>query len=172
MPPQKSPLFVILGCAGAIALVVGLWAMSGPGDFQANEPGGAPRPAPSDVSPPQEPAHQPAPARPAKTQATSDFKRLEGAWLRTDGQYVLEIRRAGPDGSLEAEYLNPRPIHVAKAQATSEEDKVKVFVELRDAGYPGCTYHLVYDADRNCLAGTYYQAAAQETYEVVFERAP
>lgn len=115
----------------------------------------------------------PAATAPATTSApasSGDFKVLEGKWLRGDGGYVLEIRRAGSDGKLEAAYFNPSPIRVAKAESKRQGGLVQVFVELRDQGYPGCTYTLVYDAGHDCLAGTYFQAAMGETFPVVFGR--
>jgi hypothetical protein len=98
------------------------------------------------------------------------FDRLVGRWLRADGGYVLEIRSVSPEGRVEAAYLNPRPIHVARAEAARGGDIVTLLVELRDANYPGSTYRLWYDAGSDTLEGTYYQAVQQETYDVAFER--
>jgi hypothetical protein len=98
------------------------------------------------------------------------FDRLVGRWLRADGGYVLEIRAVSPEGRVEAAYLNPRPINVARAEAARGGDIVTLLVELRDANYPGSTYRLWYDAGRDTLEGTYYQAVQQETYDVAFER--
>jgi hypothetical protein len=47
-----------------------------------------------------------------------------------------------------------------------------VFVELRDVNYPGSTYALTYDAERDQLKGIYYQAAMQQQFEVFFVRTP
>jgi len=135
-----------------------------------------PRPSESAVAP--SPAASPeteaksatAQAEPARSESSDDFKILEGKWLRDDGGYVLEIRRAERDGKLEAAYFNPSPIRVAKAEAKRQSGLIQVFVELRDQGYPGCTYNLVYDAGHNCLAGTYFQAAMGQTFPVVFAR--
>ena len=44
-------------------------------------------------------------------------------------------------------------------------------MELRDSGYPGCLYKLTFDKSARTLAGTYFQAAQNETYEVTFEKA-
>ena len=124
---------------------------------------------PESAEPEKTEAPQPA-AEPAKTDARSDFRILQGKWLRADGGYVLEIRRTEGDGRLEAAYFNPSPIRVAQAQAKTDQRLIHVFVELRDQGYPGCTYNLVYDPGNDCLAGTYFQAAMGETYAVVFTR--
>ena len=122
----------------------------------------------------------PAPGRPARsepaasaaaaTSADTSFDRLVGRWLRADGGYVLEIRAVTPEGRVDASYLNPRPINVAHAEAARGGDIVTLLVELRDVNYPGSRYRLWYDAARDTLEGTYYQAAQQETYDVAFER--
>lgn len=107
----------------------------------------------------------------AVTAAPLSLKKLEGRWLRPDGGYVLEIKRAEEDGRLEAAYFNPQPIHVARAQATRMGSYVKVEVELRDVGYPGCLYTLLLEPGKeDALRGTYYQAALQETYDIQFDR--
>ena len=68
------------------------------------------------------------------------FDRLVGRWLRADGGYVLEIRAVSSEGRVDASYLNPRPINVARAEATRGGDIVTLLVELRDVNYPGSTY--------------------------------
>ena len=83
---------------------------------------------------------------------------------------VLEIRAVTPEGRVEASYLNPRPIRVARAEAARGGDIVTLLVELRDVNYPGSTYRLWYDAGRDTLEGTYFQAVQQETYDVAFAR--
>lgn len=93
---------------------------------------------------------------------------LTGRWLRPDGRYVLEVRAAG--GGVEATYLNPRPIHVARAEATRQGSIVRLFVELRAPGYPGSTYTLAYDPKRDELSGEYFQAALGQTFPVSFQR--
>ncbi len=113
-------------------------------------------------------------SRPANEQAlpaggSVPFDTLKGRWVRQDG-YVIDIRDVDAAGRIDAGYLNPRPINVAKAQAARKDGTVEVFVELRDAGYPGCTYTLTYDPRRDRLTGVYYQAAAQERYAVEFTR--
>ena len=71
---------------------------------------------------------------------------------------------------MEAAYFNPRPIHVAKAQASRDGGKLKVFVELRDVNYPGSTYTLAYNATADRLDGIYYQAVEKQNFEVYFIR--
>jgi hypothetical protein len=98
------------------------------------------------------------------------FAKLTGKWVRPVGGYVLEIRSVAPDGKLDAGYFNPKSIHVANAVATVAGETIKVFVELRDVNYPGSTYTLTYDAAKDEFTGAYFQAAARETYEVLFQR--
>ena len=67
-------------------------------------------------------------------------------------------------------YLNPRPIHIARAEATGDGATLQVFVEIRAPGYPGSTYTLRYEPQRDQLEGSYFQAALQQRFEVVFVR--
>ncbi len=102
--------------------------------------------------------------------AKVDLQRLVGDWVRPDGGYVISIRRVAPDGSVEAAYLNPRPIKVSRAEASVAGDAAKLFIELRDAGYPGSTYELIYDLRGDRLTGVYFQAAIGQRFDVVFVR--
>ncbi len=95
---------------------------------------------------------------------------LKGRWLRPDGGYVLEILNIKPDGEMEAAYFNPRPIHVAIAKVSQSGSTTKVFVELRDTGYPGSAYNLVYDPGSDQLKGIYSQAALHQDFDVYFVR--
>jgi len=107
---------------------------------------------------------------PVVSPASVDFSKLKGRWERPDGGYVLEIRDIAADGKADAGYFNPSPIKVESTQISSEGGVLKVFVTLRDANYPGCTYTLAYDPQADQLFGKYYQAAAQETYDIAFAR--
>ncbi len=100
----------------------------------------------------------------------TDVQSLVGRWVRTDGGYVIEIQTVRDDGTLKAAYYNPGPINVARAEARDKDRGLEVFVELRDVNYPGSTYTLVYDRAKDQLHGIYYQAVAQQNYEVVFVR--
>jgi hypothetical protein len=104
--------------------------------------------------------------------STETFAPLSGRWVRLDGGYILMVHRIDPDGKVNAGYFNPNPIRVSQAQASVEGGVLKLFVELNDEGYPGCTYKLTYDKAKNQLAGVYFQAAMQQSYEIVFERTP
>jgi hypothetical protein len=100
----------------------------------------------------------------------SGFETLIGRWLRLDGGYILEIRAVDPSGKIDALYLNPRPINIAKAEATRDDSKLNVLVELRAPNYPGSTYTLVYDREQDQLQGTYFQAALRQSFDVYFVR--
>jgi hypothetical protein len=99
-----------------------------------------------------------------------DLRQIVGRWRRPDGGYILEIRGVDANGNLAAAYYNPRPIKVSRAEGSVSADGIKVFVELRDVGYPGATYSLRYDPEKNLLAGYYHQPAAGGTFDVVFLR--
>jgi uncharacterized protein (DUF2147 family) len=106
----------------------------------------------------------------AAEKATPDFGALKGRWLRPDGGYILSVKDVDTGGKMEAAYYNPRPINVSKAQATREGATLKVFIELKDAGYPGSTYTLIYDPKTDQLGGVYYQAAIGQRFDVFFVR--
>jgi len=107
---------------------------------------------------------------PVASTTSVDFSRLKGRWERPDGGYVLEIRDIAADGKADAGYFNPSPIKVESAQVSSDSGVFKVFVILRDVNYPGCTYTLAYDSQTDQLVGKYYQATAQQTYDIAFAR--
>lgn len=104
------------------------------------------------------------------TAPNQKYEKLKGRWERPDGGYVIEVRSADSEGRLEAGYFNPSPIKVAQARAYLEDGVTKVFVELRDVNYPGCTYKLTYDALSDQLFGQYYQATMRQTFDVTFAR--
>ena len=99
-----------------------------------------------------------------------DFDKLNGRWLRPDGGYIFEIRAVDAGGKIDAVYLNPNPINIAKAEATHDGSIVKVFVELRAPNYPGSTHTLTYDPQHDQLQGTYFQAVQQQRFAVNFVR--
>jgi hypothetical protein len=133
--------------------------------LRGRQPGGMGLPLPSSPAPG---ISLPAPA----DSAESGFPALSGRWLRPDGGYILDIRDVDARGKIDAVYLNPRPIPVARAEATRDSSTLRVFVELRAPGYPGSTYTLIYDPTHDQLAGTYFQAALQQRFDVVFVRVP
>jgi hypothetical protein len=105
-----------------------------------------------------------------ETKDKTGYDVLKGRWLRPDGGYIIQIKNVDASGRMETGYFNPRPINVAKAQAAGEKGKLKVFIELRDVGYPGSTYTLTYDPKDDVLRGVYYQAAMKQSFDVYFTR--
>jgi hypothetical protein len=99
-----------------------------------------------------------------------DPVQVVGRWMRTDGGYILQLSSPTFDGGLAAAYFNPRPINVSRSAWVIEDGTLLVLVELRDQGYPGSTYTLAYQPDTDRLVGVYFQAAAQQRFEVVFQR--
>jgi hypothetical protein len=102
--------------------------------------------------------------------ADSAFAALPGRWVRPDGGYVIDIRGVDASGKLAAAYANPNPLPFARAEATRDGKTVHLFFELRAGGYNGSTYALTYDPARDILRGVYYQAVAQQKFEVYFTR--
>jgi hypothetical protein len=102
----------------------------------------------------------------------ADYRPLIGRWQRTDGGYIIDIRRVAADGKITAGYYNPRPINVSRAEVTNFQKHLKVEIELRDSGYPGSTYTLIYNAEKDLLLGFYYQAVQRQNFDVVFVRLP
>lgn len=118
------------------------------------------------------PAHPEKGAGPATASpsAAVDYSPLFGRWQREDGDYILEIRSAAPDGTLDAHYFNPSPIKVGKAMGMIDGGKLTALVELRDVNYPGSTYRLRHTGTK--LSGEYFQATQGETFPVEFSRLP
>lgn len=106
----------------------------------------------------------------ASVEIKGAFQELLGKWRRPDGGYIIDITGVDADGRMDAGYFNPHPIHVSRAEASLREDILQVFIELRDERYPGSTYTLAYDAQRDALSGIYFQAALEQSFEVVFVR--
>jgi len=98
------------------------------------------------------------------------FSVIAGQWARIDGSYTLRVENVMSDGTSDVSYFNPGRIHVAESRVSAQEGRIKLFVDLRDEGYPGCTYTLFYYPEEDVLAGAYYQAAVGRTYEVIFVR--
>ena len=126
--------------------------------------------AASSLAPQQQSADQPPVAASQDLLPDAERQKLIGRWRRSDANYVLEINRVAPDGQIDAAYLNPKPIHVSKAIATSESGKVKIMIELRDRLYPGSYYTLTYDSGDDRLSGVYHHLGVNQEYDVVFMR--
>ncbi len=97
-------------------------------------------------------------------------ERLVGRWLRSDADYTIEIAGVGADGKLDARYLNPGPIHVARAESGRVGGAFRVFLELQDRGYPGSYYTLTYDPGSDSLNGVYHHLGVNQQFEVAFSR--
>ena len=95
---------------------------------------------------------------------------VTGEWLRTDGNYVLNIQRFNPDSTLNAIYLNPRPINIAETRWKVQDNYIYFYVKFDDQGYPGSYYSLGYLPEEDKLYGLYYQAVMGQEFEVIFER--
>ena len=100
----------------------------------------------------------------------SAAQKLEGRWVREKGGYVLVLQDISPDGSLKAYYLNPSNINVHVASWKFEDERLFLYVELRDVNYPGSNYTLMYRAQNDVLWGSYFQAVQKQTLDVKFVR--
>lgn len=108
---------------------------------------------------------------PVQAQVDSAFSALPGRWVRPDGGYVINIRRVDADGKLDADYANPNPLPFSRAEATRDGKTIRLFFELRAGGYNGSTYKLTYDPANDVLRGVYFQAVAQQKFDIYFNRA-
>jgi uncharacterized protein (DUF2147 family) len=103
-------------------------------------------------------------------QADGAFATLPGRWVRPDGGYVINIKSVDASGKLDASYANPNPLPFSRAEATRDGNTIKLFFELRAGGYNGSTYTLTYDPASDTLKGVYFQAVAQQKFEIYFMR--
>lgn len=99
-----------------------------------------------------------------------DLGVIAGEWQRTDGGYLIKVDNIKPDGQAKVEYFNPRPINVEQAAISREKGLIRLFIKFQDKGYEGSTYTLFYYVEKDAMAGFYYQAAMDRTYEVIFMR--
>ena len=95
---------------------------------------------------------------------------LAGDWVRTDASYLIKIIKVNFDGTLDAQYFNPKPINVGSATWEERHGSLTITVELRDVNYPGSIYTLSYLPDRDVLAGDYFQAVQNLNFYVEFIR--
>ena len=148
-------VWVLIGVAVIVVGVLVVWRMNTSGD--------APSVSADEVA-----------QEAAQTQVASsgpvELQKLVGRWVRTDTPYVIEIRSASDDGTLQAAYYNPRSIHVSAAKVENKNGTLEVFVELRDTNYPGSSYRLTYDRATDLLRGVYFQAVMQQNFDVAFRR--
>jgi hypothetical protein len=78
-------------------------------------------------------------------QATPEFGVVKGRWVRPDGGYTIVIKGVDPGGRMDATYFNPDLMNASKAEVSGQGGALRVFLELRGAGYPGSTYTLTYE---------------------------
>ena len=97
-------------------------------------------------------------------------QKLMGRWLRSDGGYTLELKKADLSGVVEAAYFNPKSIHVSRAIWMRGPEGLQIIVELNDVGYPGATYVLSHDTAEDRLFGKYNQPQMQQSFDVDFVR--
>jgi hypothetical protein len=107
---------------------------------------------------------------PPAPRSESGFGVLVGRWVRPDGGYVITIKGVDASGKLDAAYANPKPLPFAQAEASHDGKIIKLFFELTAGGYNGSTYTLTYDSVNDVLKGVYYQAVAQQKFDVYFIR--
>lgn len=146
-------------------VIIALVALAAAGAFLLYNQQSADKAKPTPASGQAQPSHSE-----KSLGSAENTRKLVGRWLRPDGGYVIEIGGVDPDGKLQAAYFNPRPINVSRAVVFQENQETKVFIELNDVGYPGATYALTYDGQKDTLTGLYYQPTAGQTFEVVFVR--
>jgi hypothetical protein len=103
-------------------------------------------------------------------QADGIFAALPGRWVRPDGGYLINIKSVDASGKLDAAYANPNPLPFSRAEATRDGNTIKLFFELRAGGYNGSTYTLTYDPASDTLKGVYFQAIAQQKFDIYFMR--
>ena len=109
-------------------------------------------------------------AAPPASPSDSPFGVLQGRWVRPDGGYTITIRGVDAAGRIDAAYANPNPLPFSKAEARRDGDTLRILLELRAGGYNGSTYTLDYDAANDVLRGVYFQAVAQQQFNVTFVR--
>lgn len=96
--------------------------------------------------------------------------KLKGRWMRSDGDYIIEVFEVAADGTLKAGYYNPGQINVEKGEWIMQDNNLYMRIVLRDVNYPGSVYTLQYSPDNDALAGNYFQAVEGINYDVFFTR--
>jgi len=96
--------------------------------------------------------------------------KLAGKWLRSDGSYTIEVFSVKEDGKMDAGYFNPNPINVEKSEWKIAENNLYVRIVLKDVNYPGSTYTMMYNIEKDLLTGNYFQAVEGVNYDVAFQR--
>lgn len=94
----------------------------------------------------------------AKLPEQADFF---GTWLRSDGTYRVEVEAGEQAGAVVVRYFNPEPINVESAAFDVVEGQPRLEFFLRDEGYPGSAYRLIFFAERRLLVGTYLRPGGE-----------
>ncbi len=92
-----------------------------------------------------------------------------GRWLRPDGNYVIQINSIDSENQIDAQYFNPKPIKIARAELIPANN-FRIYIEFDDEGYKGSSYDLIYDPAQDALSGKYFQATYGQTYQIAFVR--
>ena len=108
-------------------------------------------------------AQQPEPPNPF------DLLAMQGVWVRTDAPYVIELRHENGN-NLKATYFNRRYINVERTETASRQGDQYIRITLRDENYPGSTYYLRYEREKDLLFGYYILGADGRQFEVLFTR--
>jgi hypothetical protein len=121
------------------------------------------------------PVKSPAPAPDVASNAANNLpasvqNKLIGKWIRSDGSYTIEVFSVKEGGSLDAGYFNPNPIHVEKSEWKVADNNLYMRIVLKDINYPGSTYTLMYNSEKDLLTGNYFQAVEGVNYDVSFQR--
>ncbi len=96
--------------------------------------------------------------------------KLIGKWLRSDGSYTIEVFSVKEDGKMDAGYFNPNPIHVEISEWKIADNILYMRIVLKDINYPGSTYTMMYNVEKDLLTGNYFQAVEGVNYDVEFRR--
>jgi hypothetical protein len=89
--------------------------------------------------------------------------------FRVAGEIATTFRPSQYD-LVDATYANPNPLPFTRAEAARDGKNIKLFFELTAGGYNGSTYTLTYDPVNDVLRGVYFQAVAQQSFDVYFTR--
>ena len=108
-------------------------------------------------------------AKPVKEISEISLDTLLGKWLRPDGNYVIQINAIKEDKKIDAQYFNPNPINISRAEVIPDNN-LRIFIEFDDRGYEGSSYDLTYDPQNDALIGKYFQATYGQTYQIGFVR--
>lgn len=67
-------------------------------------------------------------------------KALHGIWLRSDGNYTIEIKDFQKEGRVVATYFNQNLINVKSASWQLQDNTLEIYVEMDDVNYRESNY--------------------------------